>query len=274
MKAISMLFAIPILFVLQSCSLVKIGIAYTESTEHFLSHSEDSRVMYEEGAGVLSNIIATHIEDSIAMVESIHSEKFSEEVKVHICATLECYEKYTTMRKSRGATIGDKVFISPKLLARPKTVKSVLTHELSHLHLAQKLGGLVLYNNVPSWFQEGLATFTSDGGGAENVSVGDAVKVLKSQVFFTPDISASVFQIKNSDSYGFTENYSDPFFAQNMYYRQSSMFVAYLKRTNTTGFNSLMRQVLKGAKFEKAFVENYDLSLEDTWHSFIKEIRA
>jgi hypothetical protein len=272
MKALSMLIAIPILFLLQSCSLVKIGNAYTESTEHFLSHAEDSRVMYEEDAGVLSNIIATHIEGSIALVESIHSEKFSAEVKVHICATLECYEKYTTMRKSRGATIGDKVFLSPKLLARPKTIKSVLTHELYHLHLAQNLGGLVLYNNVPSWFQEGLATFTSDGGGAENVSIVDAVKVLKSQVFFTPDISASVFQIKNADSYGFTANYSDPFFAKNMYYRQSSMFVAYLKRTNATDFNSLMRQILRGVKFEKAFVENYDLSLEDSWYSFIKEI--
>ena len=272
MKALSVLFAIPILFVLQSCSLVKIGVAYTESTEHFLSHAEDSRVMYEEDAGVLSDVIATHMEDSIAMVESIHSEKFSAEVKIHICATLECYVKYTTMRKSRGATIGDKVFLSPKLLARPKTIKSVLTHELSHLHLAQKLGGFVLYNNVPSWFQEGLATFTSDGGGAENVSIVDAEKALKSQVFFTPEISASVFQIKNADSYGFTENHSDPFFAQNMYYRQSSMFVAYLKSANTIGFNSLMRQVLRGDKFEKAFVDNYDLSLEDSWYSFIKEI--
>ena len=91
-------------------------------------------------------------------------------------------------------------------------------------------------------------------------------------MFFTPDISASVFQIKDADSYGFTEKYSDPFFAQNMYYRQSSMFVAYLKKTNTTGFKSLMRQVLGGVKFEKAFIENYDLSLEDSWHSFIKEV--
>lgn len=274
MKALSVLFAIPTLLVLQSCSLVKIGIAYTESTKHFLSHAEDSRVLYEAGAGVLSNIIATHMEDSIATVESMHSEKFYSEVKVHICATLICYEKYTTMRKSRGATIGDKVFLSPKLLTRPKTIKRVLTHELSHLHLAQKLGGFALYNNVPSWFQEGLATLTSDGGGAENVSILAAVKALKTQIFFTPEINASVFQIKNADSYGFTGNYSDPFFAQNMYYRQSSMFVDYLKRTNTKGFNDLIRQVLRGETFEKTFIENYDLGLEDSWYSFIREIKA
>jgi len=274
MKALSMLFVIPMLGLLQSCSLVKIGIAYTESTENFLSHSEDPRVLYEEGGGVLSDVIATHMKDSIAIVESMHSEVFSAEVRVHVCATLECYEKYTTMRESRGATIGDKVFISPKLLARPQTIKSVLTHELSHLHLAQKLGGLALYNNVPGWFQEGLATLTSDGGGAESASVVDAMKALKSQTFFIPDLSASVFQIKNADSYGFTENYSDPFFAQNMYYRQSSMFVAYLRKTNATGFDNLIRQVLKGSKFEEAFVENYDLSLEDSWSSFIEKVRG
>ncbi|PCJ44325.1 MAG: hypothetical protein COA99_07045 [Moraxellaceae bacterium] len=250
------------------------GIAYIESTEHFLPHSEDSRVLFEEGAEDFSNIIADHMDDSIAMVESIHSEMFSEEVLVHICATLECYEKHTTMRKSRGATIGDKVFLSPKLLARPKTTKSVLAHELSHLHLAQKLGGLTLYNNVPGWFQEGLATFVSEGGGAEKVSISDAEKALKSQSFFIPDINGSIFRMKNADSYGFTENYSDPFFAQNMYYRQSSMFVAYLKRTNITGFNRLMFQILSGVTFEKAFIENYDLGLEDTWYSFINEIKT
>ena len=254
---------------LQGCSLIKIGIAYGQSTENFIVHPKDSRVLYETGAEASADTIVSHIENSIAIVESMHYQKFSKDIKIHVCASIETFESHTTMKKSRGTTIGDKLFLSPKLFTQPKTVKSILTHELSHLHLAQKLGGITLYMNVPSWFQEGLATYVSSGGGAEKISVYDAVKALESQTFFIPDDTASIFDLKNATSYGFTEHYSDPLTAQHMYYRQSSMFVAYLKNSDNDSFNGLMKLILKGEKFKSAYSKKFDGNIKDSWNKFV-----
>ncbi|MBV1884573.1 MAG: hypothetical protein KUG82_23240 [Pseudomonadales bacterium] len=115
MKTILIVFGIFILLTLQSCALVNVGAAYYKSTDHFLAHGKDSRILYEEGAEDFTNIIAELMEGSVAAVESIHGEKFSQEIQVHICATLDSYQKHTTMIESRGATIGDKLFLSPSL---------------------------------------------------------------------------------------------------------------------------------------------------------------
>ena len=114
-KTILIVFGIFILLTLQSCALVNVGAAYYKSTDHFLAHGKDSRILYEEGAEDFTNIIAELMEGSVAAVESIHGEKFSQEIQVHICATLDSYQKHTTMIESRGATIGDKLFLSPSL---------------------------------------------------------------------------------------------------------------------------------------------------------------
>jgi len=258
----------------QGCSLIKSGIAYYEPTDSFVTHKNDSRVLYEKGGEKLSNIVALQMQSSVSKVESIHNEIFSKQIRVYVCATYESFEKHTAKKNPRGVMIGDRIFLSPKLLEKPDTIKNILTHELSHLHFAQRIGKTNYFYNIPAWFQEGLATYVSEGGGSENVSEHDAIKALKTQHFFTPEGNGSLFFIKNASSYGFYEYYKDPAIAQHMFYQQSEMFIAYLRKKNVAKFNGLIASLLAGEKFETAFKNNYNKSVSKVWGMFVNDLQT
>ena len=103
---------------------------------------------------------------------------------------------------------------------QPERIPTLTTHELSHLHLIQQIGATKYVRNIPSWFAKGLAVFVSNGGGAENVSEKDAARAILNGACFHPDSTGNILFPKTASSYHLKPH---------MFYRQSSMFVQYIK---------------------------------------------
>src|SRR5690606_11003924 len=74
---------------------------------------------------------------------------------------------------SAAVVYDNRLVLSRRLFERePQRVGSILLHELSHLHLGQRLGHYSM--GIPVWFHEGLASYAAHGGGADLVSDDEA----------------------------------------------------------------------------------------------------
>jgi hypothetical protein len=111
---------------------------------------------------------------------------------------LDSFEKYTARFHPRGLVIGDRLFLSPRLLERQETIRGILTHELSHLHFSKTLGMYHAFQELPAWFGEGLAVSISRGGGAEKITESEAAEFLSRHTVFQPDASGSLFYTKGA----------------------------------------------------------------------------
>jgi hypothetical protein len=77
------------------------------------------------------------------------------EPDILFCSTMECYTKFGAI--GLGYTIGNTILISP-YGARA----AIVSHELSHVELAARLGGQPeIMDNIPQWFDEGTAVMVS-----------------------------------------------------------------------------------------------------------------
>ena len=81
--------------------------------------------------------------------------------KLVFCASASCYSDFGAV--GLGYTDGSNLVIS-----RSGLRSAIIAHELAHVELASRLGGFDrVLDNVPQWFDEGLAVFIS---GAEEYS--------------------------------------------------------------------------------------------------------
>nr|WP_189941636.1 hypothetical protein [Sulfuriferula thiophila] len=149
--------------------------------------------------------------------------------------------------------------LSPKLLATPDRTKGILIHELSHLNLQLQMGSLA-WARVPSWFHEGLATFVSNGGGAETISVQDATVALLQGKRFNPDESQWAAFPKSASSYGLTPH---------MYYRQAALFVGFLHDSDPKAFQRLLHAIAAKITFSEAINLSYHENLASLWLRFL-----
>lgn len=77
------------------------------------------------------------------------------EPDILFCSTMECYRKFGAI--GLGYTLGNTILISP-YGARA----AIVSHELSHVELAARLGGQPdVMDKVPQWFDEGTAVMVS-----------------------------------------------------------------------------------------------------------------
>lgn len=77
------------------------------------------------------------------------------EPDILFCSTMECYRKFGAI--GLGYTLGNTILISP-YGARA----AIVSHELSHVELAARLGGQPeVMDEIPQWFDEGTAVMVS-----------------------------------------------------------------------------------------------------------------
>ena len=77
------------------------------------------------------------------------------EPDILFCSTMECYRKFGAI--GLGYTLGNTILISP-YGARA----AIVSHELSHVELAARLGGQSeVIDTIPQWFDEGTAVMVS-----------------------------------------------------------------------------------------------------------------
>ena len=239
---------------LTSCG--QIG-AFFRSTDHFIELESDNRVLYETDALDIALQVAQNLKDSVNKVEEEQYCPFSKPIAIYVCETVKNFAKFTGLNKKiKAAVFNGKIFLSAGLREQPERIQTLTTHELSHLHLIQQIGTLKYVHNIPSWFVEGLAVFVSNGGGAENVSEADAAHAIMYGACFHPDSTGSFLFPKTASSYHLKPH---------MFYRQSAMFVQFLKEYDSEKFRELLQTIQNETKFEHAFRTSYGRDLDTFW---------
>jgi len=157
-----------------------IGKALLKSKSHFITSAIDPRVRYEPEAKEHGEKIAAFLAEAIKRVEEGHYTPFEKEISVYVCASNETMNEYNANpgAQGRGYASFKGIYIGPYAFSFQglDTHKESLMHELSHLHLNQKLGylGMGFRIKVPIWFREGIANSVA-GSGGEGIDEGEAV---------------------------------------------------------------------------------------------------
>jgi hypothetical protein len=259
-----LLITIGYLFCFSGCALYEGMTNYFNSTDHYLTFKQDQRIMYEPGAKEFATTVASDLPLAVEKVESRQYSTFPDKIMIYVAKTPESFKKMTG-RSVSAMMYRKSIFLSPKLLEEPDTIKLYVTHELSHLHLHQNLGDYA-YLCIPSWFLEGLAAFVSDGGGAEKVTDDDVRESIRSGNHFIPfedaglrDLVrpryASYFKIRHK-------------FKHHLFYRQCMLFVEFLEKENPEQFKKFLTDLKNGIDFPDTFRLSFGADAMTKWHEF------
>ena len=245
-----------------------IGRALLKSKSHFIAHATDSRILYEPGAEGFADRIADFLPTAVKRVEEGHFLPFKKPFKVYVFSTQKSHNESTAVPTSypiRGTAVQGKVFIAPSAFSFKglDTHRESLMHELSHLHLSQRLGFLKR-RRIPSWFTEGLANIIA-GSGGEGISEDTAVQSVKEgRHLIIPERRGFLDRMpKTIQEAGITGP---------MYHKQNKMFVNYINSLNPEAFKKLVLAVQRGEAFSESFLTYIEMSPEEMWTRFKSEL--
>lgn len=264
LRSLKIVTILALLMNITGCGLLRSSVAALKSTAEFVPMGADQRVFAEPGAEDVAAVAAKDLSEAIATVERQQYRPFAKPVQVYVTRDEESFAAFTGVPKEvRGAVI-IKVFLSGGLRKEPDRIKRILTHELSHLHLGQRLGIYGYNANLPSWFQEGLAVVVSGGGGAEKMSEAGAAKAILAGKGLKPEAYGSFFFKKFANSYGVEPP---------MFYRQSGMFVAWLRKQDQGRFRTFMLAIEEDRNFNESFNGAFGQSLDKAWQQFVDQLK-
>lgn len=255
-------FGILLAFFLSGCSTVTAITHCCRSTDHFIVHSDDDRVLYEPGGKAFADVVVAAMPDAVERIERAQYLPFAEpdKVRVYVCATREGFRDLTG--RDVRAIVMHKLFLSPRLMETPERVPAYLAHELSHLHLKGHMEWYDFYT-LPFWFFEGLATFASGGGGAQRVSRSEAVAAIKDGRHFLPNEKGSFLFSKGPSRWGLKHH---------MFYHQAMLFMEYLKDVDESSYRKFLLSIKDGSNVGDACKSSYGKDLMAMWHSFVSTL--
>ncbi|MBS7807921.1 hypothetical protein [Variovorax sp. PCZ-1] len=223
----------------------------------------DARVLTQDGqvALALSQLVNKHLPTAKDHVEKIQGYTLDKPLKIYVFnSEIDYMRMGGCPQGSRACVFGSQLSLAPKLMSEPDTVLSILTHELSHVLLQQRMGTWKI-SRIPPWFLEGLAVMVSDGGGSEGVGPQEAAQAIQSGQRFTPDMSKNWLSQKTAYHYNLPPR---------LFYRQSALFVQHLKTTHPSSFDDMMRRLHAGMGFHEAFQRSFAQTVEVLWEEFLK----
>lgn len=260
-----------ILFILIIVSLLfarsRIGIALLKSKKHFITYQLDNRVLYEPGAEENAAKIVELLNSSIAKVEQKQFLPFKKPFLVYVCNTQESLNEYIAHppeAKVVGVSVLGNVMISPRAF-QPNLILSydeVLLHELSHLHLRQRLGYFGFIRNAPAWFHEGLANMVAHED-IDEWNIEDVKKALSNGIHFTPEDKGTTFKMKRVWDYGIDYR---------LFHKQNALFVKFLNEKDSAAFKKFLLDILNGIKFPDSISRHYGKNVKVLWEEFEEEI--
>lgn len=236
------------LAMLSGCAMTVSEPRALEPIEGFVPLATDARVWVEPGYETYGERVAAALPAAIARVETAHYLPFLHAPRVYVCGSDACFSRWVLTPRLSAAVVPDnRLILSPNLDGRESTrLPALLTHELAHLHLGQRIGHY--HSSLPVWFHEGWATLTADGGGAEYAPEAQALASIRAgrrvnlALRDTPDqrhrAAASNLNIHD-------------------FYRQSLMLVGWLKAQDEERFRQLVLAVQNNTDFEIAFWDIY-----------------
>lgn len=218
----------------------------------FVPLSSDARIWLEPGAESFAERVSAYLDLAVFRVESLHGLAFRAPPRVHVCATQVCFARWVKTPGLSAAVVADnRLVLSPRLHAQEAyRLPGILTHELSHLHLGQRLGHYSPW--IPVWFHEGLATLAAEGAGAEAVTDSAACDAWQSgrRVDFnrrdTPDHRhrAAAFGLSIHE-----------------FYRQSWRMLELLQAHDPAAFGRWLAALQEDGDFHIAFADAYNTDL-------------
>ncbi len=253
---------------LSGCTAMKTVVAHFQSTDHFLALPDDPRIVFEPGAEALARRLQPDLNNAIAIVEAAHYRPFKKNLVVHVCNSRASFARFTGQRDNiRGGVHPTQgLFLNPILLDRPASIPSLLVHELSHLHLSQQHANNFV--DYPTWFNEGLATFVSKGGGAEFATEAEAQKLIVAGHIFPPYENGSRLSLDQSGPLGRVGHSAN----SPMFYRQGMMFIAFLKQQNEKSFRQWLLATQQGELFSDAFYQAFGGDVKTLQEKFIASL--
>jgi hypothetical protein len=234
-------------------------------TSRFVSLTADPRVRYEPGAEKAAALIAQALPGAMAEVEHAQLRPFIKPLEIYVCATTESFDHHGyNVTGAGGYVFNGRLFISPKPQNTADRLPRLLAHELSHLHLEQHRGMLSSASGVPGWFKEGLAVFVS-GAGAETVSEAEARQAIIAGHVFKPDATGSVL---------FPQTGARDGLSAHLFYRESAMFVAYLRHRDSAAFADIIAKSLQGESFAEGVWRAYGVNVAELQRAFVAELTS
>jgi hypothetical protein len=137
---------------LQGCALTVSHPRALKPIDSFVALAADARVWVEPGYEAYGARVAEALPDAITRVEAAHYLPFARPPRVHVCGSDACFKRYVLTPKLSAAVIPDnRLILSPNLDGRERhRLPALLTHELAHLHLGQRIGHY--HSTLPVWF--------------------------------------------------------------------------------------------------------------------------
>ncbi len=228
-------------------------------------------VHYEPGALKLARRVAVILPAALSRVSAVHGRPFAHPVIIGVyasAATFAAANGVGTADGVSGVTFMGRITLSPSLfLERPERLRAVLTHELSHAHLAGWMGQVATIS-LPNWFKEGLAVMISQGGGAEGVSDAEAREAIHRGDRIAINDSGSLFHLTSLEFEG-TPNIPHAAARVEMAYRQASLFVTYLRAADAAAFARMMHDIEGDRLFKDAVAAAYGVNVFILWSRFI-----
>jgi hypothetical protein len=240
-----MIAALAVLLLAGCAAVQPRGDAPVGGLERFETLATDDRVRYEPGAQPYAERVAELLSAAVAQVEAGHYRPFAGPVIVHVCGSAACFERELSAgtRFTAAVLYDNRVLLAPRLFDRePSRLYPILVHELSHLHLGQRLGHYTM--RIPVWFHEGLASLVASGGGADLVDEEEARRAIAAGEHFLPDATHDETRRKYADHWRLRIG---------MLYRQSMMFLAHLRAAGEERFRDLLEDLQQRASFDGAF---------------------
>jgi hypothetical protein len=238
-------------WILSGCAL---GVSHPRAlqpVEGFVPLAGDARVWVEPGYEAYGERVAQALPEAIARVEAAHYRPFVKTPRIHVCGSADCFGRYVLTPRLSAAVIPDnRLFLSPNLDGKERhRLGPLLAHELSHLHLGQRIGHY--HSALPVWFHEGWASLAAEGGGAEYVSDEKVMAAIRDgrrvdlETRDTPDRRHRAAAY-NLDIHSF--------------YRQAMLLVRWLRDQDEAKFRTLVLALQDNADFVIAFADVYGSS--------------
>lgn len=228
--------------------------------DQFNKLATDDRILFKQDMDESAMLIQKVLNEKIREIEEVHGKPFSKKVIVHICDTQNCFNSYTGMKGGiLAAVTSNGLFLSPYLFANEE-YSSWLAHELSHLHLFQQIS-IFTASFIPQWYHDGLATYASNGGGANRISREEALEYIQSGKHIIAKDKGAFFSTRWPLNYEApSDAWPKPWYQQHMDYRQASLFYEFL---HPKGGTKLLRYLEKGDSFRQAFISTYGKNPEE-----------
>lgn len=214
----------------------------------FVPLSTDARIWLEPGAEPYAERVGAYLDLAVYRVESLHGLAFHSPPRVHVCATQTCFARWVMTPGLSAAVVAEnRLILSPRLDGPERhRLLGILTHELSHLHLGQRLGHYTPW--IPVWLHEGLATLAADGAGAEAVSDSAVCDAWR---------SGRRVDFNRRDAPGRRHRASDFGLDVHGFYRQSWRALQRLQMHDGQAFRRWLQAIQEGVDFHTAFADTY-----------------